>query len=192
MGLRVPLPVVSASRSRIAALHRALQLATPTLSLESPAAHEPDSSYEQPLETSQLGAPPPGVTRNRRASRSKKGGPQGPPFVHAGRLRALLGDHPYDKQHYDGADHRADPARRLTRSVPTQRLAEEPGHNRADNAQDGSHDDAHVLVAGHDGAGDQPHDKADDDHNDDAHTRAPLPSVGVNLGMIPIAGAPAL
>ena len=59
---------------------------------------------------------------------------------------AFLGDEADHEEHDDGAHHRGDPACRLAVVVPAELTAEEAGDHRADDAQDGRHDDAHGLV----------------------------------------------
>ena len=84
---------------------------------------------------------------------------------------------PGDEQQGDGADEAADEPRAVELAVGA--AAQGGGHQssrqRAHHPQHGGEDEAHLLPAGHDGAGQQADDEAEDDPGDDPHVRLPVP-----------------
>src|SRR5690606_36069656 len=82
---------------------------------------------------------------------------------------AFLHDQTVDEEHDDRPDYRAYPPGAFSGFVQTQGAAEVTGYHCADNPQNHGHDDAHLLIARHDGACQQTDDEANDDHADDTH-----------------------
>ena len=78
-------------------------------------------------------------------------------------------DKPDHEQQNDRADHGADETGGGTGCVQAKGCAAVAGDERAGHAEQGGHDDAHVVVAGFDGAGDEACDEADDQGDDDGH-----------------------
>src|SRR4051794_25318408 len=82
-------------------------------------------------------------------------------------------DRVVDHQDDDGADHRADETGALVRPIPADRLAEPARDERADDAEYGGYDEPAGIAPRGEELGDEPGEKADDDHSDDMHGRWP-------------------
>ncbi len=60
------------------------------------------------------------------------------------------------------------------RLVEVHGAAHEVGQGGTNDTEDGRHDPAEFLGAGHDGAGEEANDQADNEHLDESHTSVPL------------------
>src|SRR3546814_9255629 len=82
---------------------------------------------------------------------------------------AFFGNQAVYEQDNDSADNRTYPAGAFAWLVEPQGATQVACHDSTDNTQDDGHDNAQFLVTRHNCPCKQTHDKANDDHADDAH-----------------------